>query len=98
MLIEFSDKNLHALASGAVNDPAYSVGLIKSYQNKIVMLHAAPDERTLRNLKSLHFEKLKGDRKHQHSIRLNDKWRLILQLDDATLTKTIKIVAIEDYH
>jgi proteic killer suppression protein len=62
------------------------------------VLEAAPDERTLRNWKSLHYEKLKGDRKGQRSIRLNGQWRLVFILDEATLPPTIAVVAVEDYH
>jgi proteic killer suppression protein len=61
-------------------------------------IRSAPDERDLYALKSLHFEKLKGQRSHQHSIRLNDQWRLILEFKGKAPNKTIVIVAIEDYH
>jgi proteic killer suppression protein len=48
--------------------------------------------------KSLRFEKLQGDRAHQHSIRLNDQWRLIIEFDGTSPNKKIVIVGIEDYH
>jgi len=46
----------------------------------------------------LRFEKLKGARSHQRSIRMNDQWRLILQLEEEGEAKTVLIVSIEDYH
>jgi len=50
-------------------------------------------------LKSLHFEKLKGKRKNQHSIKLNDQYRLIVELVQINAkVKTIKIIEIIDYH
>ena len=49
-------------------------------------------------MRSLRFEKLKGKRKHQYSMRLNDQWRLILELDDQVPTKVVVVVAVEDYH
>jgi len=61
-------------------------------------IRAAEDERAFYALKSLHFEKLKGNREHQHSMRLNDQWRLILQLMGTGKAKTVHLVAIEDYH
>lgn len=61
-------------------------------------IRGAPDERDLYVLKSLHFEKLKGQHSHQHSIRLNDQWRLILEFKGKAPNKTVVIVAIEDYH
>ena len=62
------------------------------------MIRGAPDERTFYALKSLHFERLKGNRSHQHSMRLNRQWRLILEFDDSGSVKVVCIVAIEDYH
>jgi proteic killer suppression protein len=49
-------------------------------------------------MKSLHFEKLKGARRHQHSLRINDQFRLILEIVRIDGTKRIKIIKIEDYH
>ena len=48
--------------------------------------------------RSLHTEKLKGNRQDQYSIRLNDQWRLIFTLDGEGNKKTFVVVAIEDYH
>lgn len=61
-------------------------------------IRSAVDERDFYQQKSLHFEKLKGGRSHQHSVRLNDQWRLILEFDGDGSSKTVVIVAIEDYH
>jgi proteic killer suppression protein len=40
------------------------------------MLDAAPELNALRVLPGNRLEALKGDRKGQHSIRLNDQWRI----------------------
>jgi Txe/YoeB family toxin of Txe-Axe toxin-antitoxin module len=48
--------------------------------------------------KSLRFEKLKGKRDHQRSMRINDQWRLILEIEGTAPKKTVRIVGIEDYH
>lgn len=49
-------------------------------------------------MKSLHYEKLKGDRDGQRSMRLNDQWRLILRLQEDDAGKLVVIVSIADYH
>ena len=59
---------------------------------------AASDERNFYALKSLHFEKLKGDRSHLCSMKLNDQWRLILELTGSGPEKVAVLVGIEDYH
>jgi proteic killer suppression protein len=61
-------------------------------------IRAAPDERLFYAVKSLHFEKLKGDRSHQYSMRLNDQWRLILEFEGEGPSKVVWIIGIEDYH
>lgn len=61
-------------------------------------IRAAEDERTFYAMKSLHFEKLKGNRSHQHSMRLNDQWRLILEFECTNDGKVVLVIGIEDYH
>ena len=43
---------------------------------KLVMLHAAVTLDDLRTPPGNRLEKLKGNRKGQHSIRVNDQWRI----------------------
>lgn len=72
--------------------------LLKACSRKLQLLEAAPDERTLRNWKALHYEKLKGNRSHQRSVRINIQWRYVFQLNETTTPPTIEDVAVEDYH
>jgi proteic killer suppression protein len=74
------------------------INVISAYQRKLPVLRAAPDERTLRNWKSLHYEKLAGDREGQRSIRLNDQWRMVFVIDTTCHPNRITVLAIEDYH
>ena len=74
------------------------VPVIKSTRRKLTLIRAAPDDRSLRNWKSLHYEKLKGDRDGYRSIRVNEKYRIVFTLDERTQPPTVTIVAIEDYH
>ena len=48
----------------------------RSALRKLDMLDAAPDVRTLSTLPGNRLERLKGDRKGQFSVRINDQWRL----------------------
>src|SRR4051794_540177 len=98
MEIDFRDGNLEAIEKDEGFDGGYSPGIAAKIRQRIRHIRAAIDERPLRAMKSLHFEKLKGKRDHQHSIRLNDQWRLIIELDKETNPKTVVIVCVEDYH
>lgn len=98
MDVIFRDDNLDRLETDADFDDGYQSSIVKAYRKRIQQIRAAHDERDFYQLKSLRFEKLKGDRGHQHSMRLNDQWRLILELRGSSPNKIVYIVGIEDYH
>jgi toxin HigB-1 len=72
MDVDFKDESSDRLET----DPSFSAGfgdvVVKAYRKRIQQIRAANDERTFYALKSLHFEKLHGDREG-HSMRLNDQ-------------------------
>ena len=80
------------------DDPATSEAVTAAFRKRMQVIRAAKDERDFRQLKSLRYEKLKGDRSHQHSMRLNDQFRLILEFEGSGADKTVVVVSIEDYH
>jgi proteic killer suppression protein len=82
----------------AAADTGLPVQVIASVQKKLGFLEAAKDERDLRNWKSLNYEKLKGDRDGQRSIRVNKQWRIVFALDETSFPPTIEIIDFEDYH
>ena len=45
-------------------------------RRKLLQLHAAPELASLRIPPGNRLEALKADRKGQHSIRINDQWRI----------------------
>jgi len=98
MDVEFKDRRLRTLMTDEAADTGLPISVIKSARRKIEFLEAAPDERTLRHWKSLHYEKLLGDREGQRSIRLNLKWRIVFEIDTNANPPKIKIVEIVDYH
>lgn len=66
----------------------------KTAYRKLAFLHSAKELKDLLIPPSNRLEKLHGDREGQHSIRINDQWRIcfIWQDDDAYE------VEIVDYH
>jgi proteic killer suppression protein len=75
----------------------FSPAIIKVFRKRMQTIRAAPDERNFYALKSLHFEKLKSN-PNQHSMKINDQFRLIIELEGIGQAKTAVIVVIEDYH
>lgn len=98
MEIEFADDLVALIETDEAGQTRFSIAIIKSARRKLAVMRAAEDERTLRNWKSLHYEKLKGDREGQRSVRLNDQYRLIFLLDADTSPPKIIVLGIEDYH
>jgi len=98
MEIEYADPSLALIETDNAGTTRFPVLVIRSVRRKLTVLRAAPDDRTLRNWKSLHYEKLKGDREGQRSIRINNKYRLVFELDNDTTPQKARILAIEDYH
>jgi len=97
MEVRFRDASLDSLET-ETGEARWPPGVVKAYRQRIALIRAADDERVFYGLKSLHYEKLKGNRKHQRSIKLNDQWRLILELEGEGVERVVWIVAIEDYH
>jgi toxin HigB-1 len=98
MEVEFRDENLDRLESGELGDGGYSPGIAKAFRKRMQLIRTAPDERDFYTAKSLHYEKLQGNRTHQHSMRLNKQERLILEYKGEGAGKIAIIVGIEDYH
>lgn len=98
MEIEFRDTDLALIETDRAAETRLSIALIESLRNKLGYMRAAVDERSLRNWKSLHYEKLGGKRKGQRSIRINKQWRLIFMLDTECSPPKITVLSVEDYH
>lgn len=63
-------------------------------RRKLLQLHAATELASLRIPPGNQLEALKGDRKGQHSIRVNDQWRICFVWRDDGAHE----VEIVDYH
>ena len=74
MIRGFRDKKTKQLFSGEL------VGEFSSFrkvaERKLTMLDNASDLKDLVAPAGNHLERLKGDRAGQHSIRINDQWRI----------------------
>jgi proteic killer suppression protein len=98
MDVEYEDASLKRLEA----DPGFTAGhdaaIVKAFRKRLQLIRAAPDERAFYAMKSLHYEKLRGAREGQHSMRLNDQWRLILRVNQDEANKLVVIISIADHH
>jgi len=98
MEVEFDDDDLDRLETDAQFTAGLSQEVVRAYRQRLQQIRAAADERDFMALKSLHYEKLKGNRVGQHSIRLNKQWRLVLEIRGDHPCKVVGIIEIVDYH
>lgn len=97
MRVSFRSKKLETLESKP-SESGYPADAVRSFRKRLQFIRAASDERDLRAMRSMRFEKLQGARSHQYSLRLNDQWRLIFEFEDEEGVRTVVVVDIEDYH
>ncbi len=94
MILGFRDKRTEQFADGK---------FIRAFQGfdtqaykRLDILAAATGLNDLRSLPSNRFEAMKGDRRGQYSIRINDQWRICFEWpQDASGPSNVEIV---DYH
>jgi proteic killer suppression protein len=98
MEVSFEDQSLDRLETDPTYNGGFGDAIVKAYRKRMQQIRAATDERTFYAHRSLHFEKPKGQREGQHSMRLNDQWRLIVELRGEAPRKTVHVVEIVDYH
>jgi toxin HigB-1 len=98
MEVRFQDARLDRLETDATYDAGFPHAVVTAYRKRMQFIRNAPDERDFYHMKSLHFEKLQGKRSHQHSMRLNEKWRLVIKFEGVAPEKVVAVISIEDYH
>ena len=92
MIASYRDKDTEALASG--RRVRRFQGIDRVARRKLRMLEAAKSLSDLASPPGNRLEALAGDRKGEHSIRINDQWRICFAWrDDAAHD-----VEIVDYH
>jgi len=94
MIVSYRDKRTREFASGK-QIKAFS-GFERSARLKIDRLEAATRLDDLAALPGNRFEALKGDRKGQYSIRINDQWRICFEWPKGSSGPAN--VEIVDYH
>jgi proteic killer suppression protein len=94
VIVSYRDKRTRDFASGK-RVKAFS-GIEHHARLKLDRLEAAVELRDLASLPGNRLEALKGDRKGQYSIRINDQWRICFEwLGGAPGPSNVEIV---DYH
>ena len=94
MIVSFRDKRTREFADGSYVK-AFS-GFARQAEMKLDQLEAATTIRDLAALPGNRLEPLKGDRKGQYSIRINDQWRICFEWTSGS-PGPVNVVIV-DYH
>jgi len=94
MIVSFRDKRTRDFTDGKYVK-AFS-GFSRQAEQKLDQLEAATSLKDLALLPGNRFEVLKGDRKGQYSVRINDQWRICFEWPDRSPGPVN--VEIVDYH
>jgi len=73
---------------------AFPAELKRAARKKLAVLHAAKELRDLCSPPGNRLEKLKGERKNEYSLRINDQWRIVFRFAGGNAEE----VRVEDYH
>lgn len=92
MIKEFADRHTAMLFAGRC--PRRWLSIRTQAERKLAMLHAARTLDFLRSPPGNRLETLRGDRRGQHSIRINDRWRICFRWSNGDAFE----VEIVDYH
>ena len=92
MIRSFTDAEAEAIFSGRFSRRLQQVARVA--QRKLQQLHAARDLRDLAVFPGNRLEALAGDRRGQHSIRVNDQYRICFVWESGDAFD----VEIVDYH
>lgn len=90
----FKDANAEVIFNGLRPGKGFPPDLIRAARRKLIMIHAAQTLDDLRIPPSNRLEKLERDREGQHSIKINDQFRVCF----VWIGTDAENVEITDYH
>jgi len=96
-IISFKSKFVEDLCIGVKSKKLRTLLPLELHRNaikKIQIIRAAKSLNDIANFPGLKLEKLKGSRKNEYSIRINDQYRICFHWDGRDALN----VNIEDYH
>ena len=93
MIRSFKDSKVEEIAAGKA-PKGFPANMLRSTRQKLYYLAAAKELNDLRVPPGNHLEALKGKRRGQHSIRINDKFRICFVWTNGGAED----VEIVDYH
>jgi len=93
MEIEFEDSRLALIETDAAADARLPVAVIHSTRQRLAIIRAAPDVRTLRSWKSLYLHEQQKSSEYQ--IVLSSDWSIKAKIVEKNSVMTVIVTSIE---
>ncbi|QNQ10414.1 hypothetical protein [Sphingomonas alpina] len=94
MDIEFADPRLALIETEAAADVRLPVAVIHSARQRLGIMRAAPDLRTLQNWKSLGLQPRAGTA--EHLVVLPQHWAMVVKITEKNSAMTVIVTTMEE--
>lgn len=96
--MEHADPDLSRLETDAQFRAGLAVPIVKQFRVVMQLIRTVPHRNALYQHRSRRLEKLEGKRQGQHSMRLNKKYRLIIEFIEERSEEIARIVSVEKHY
>lgn len=94
MELEFEDDRISVIETEAAAKSHLPVAIIKLARQRLHMLRAAPDLRTLRNWRSFHLHSVAGSRSNYQTL-LSAEWSIAMRIEEKDGGMVATLIGIE---
>ena len=99
MRVYYNKRELEQVATDKSHQPkSMHRDVVRAYRKTIGLLTAATTRQDLAAMRGLRLEKLKGERRGQYSMRVNDQWRIIVVFQSDDAGEAARVLELVDYH
>jgi toxin HigB-1 len=98
MDVQYDDPELERLEKEATYTGGRDRDIIRQFRRLMLLIRSVPNESELYKYPSRHFEKLKGPQRHQHSLRINGSWRLVVEVSKTASKNRLRIIKITNHY
>lgn len=96
MNVDYADDALRRLAEQPEENSGFDPKVVKAIRKHVQLIRAAVDPRVFRPMRSVQYEALPGNGRHW--MRLDDRWRLMLEEAISDQGKPVVILSMTDSH
>jgi proteic killer suppression protein len=95
MDIEFADTRLALIETDRAAETKLPVAVIQTARQRLSMIRAAPDVRTMQNWKSLGLGSRNGS-VSEHAIVVTPQWNMLLRIEEKNSDMKVVVNALEE--